>query len=502
MFDIAKTKAVLDPLTLGFSGGDALAGEPVTGISYDSRETEPGHVFFALRGELADGNAFVPQALANGAVAIVSDGSPEVPGDRVCIQVTDGRLALASLAAAFHGFPSLDLKTVGVTGTNGKTTTGFLLHHLCKSAWQRCGLIGTVHYDTGGDILAASHTTPESVDLQGLLRTMADQACRGAVMEVSSHGLSQGRVEGIEFDAAIFTNLTQDHLDYHGDMESYFEAKGLLFAGLARQETKTSPVAVVNLDDLYGKRVLANLPESVRTLTYGMGASAEFRASDARSDRNGTTYQLEARGKSYLVRLPLIGRFNVYNSLAALAGAAALRMNIREAVHHLADAPQVPGRLENVSSRQAFRVFVDYAHTDDALTNAARTLRDLSPRRLIIVFGCGGDRDKTKRPLMGRAAEEAGDLCFVTSDNPRGEEPGAIINDIVAGFRSDRHEVFEDRREAIAEAVMEARPGDIILIAGKGHETGQTFAGETIPFDDREVARQCLLDHGAKHQNL
>jgi UDP-N-acetylmuramoyl-L-alanyl-D-glutamate--2,6-diaminopimelate ligase len=315
-------------------------------------------------------------------------------------------------------------------------------------------------------------------------------------MEVSSHALVQERVRGIEWDVAVFTNLTQDHLDFHGTMENYFEAKAQLFTGLAAQKSKKKATAVINLDDPYGAKLVDRLTKKkVAVITYGVGAKADFRASNYHAEFGGTSYQLDARGKSYLVRVPLIGRFNVANSMAALAAANSMGISVREAILSLGRSPQVPGRLEAVPAKRQFQVFVDYAHTPDALLNVLKTARELSPRKLIVVFGCGGDRDKQKRPLMGRVADENADYSIITSDNPRKEDPDAIIAEAAKGFRSDRYEKITDRAQAIARAIEIAQPRDIILIAGKGHEPYQEFADHTIPFDDIQIARRALENH-------
>src|SRR3954466_4682912 len=314
-------------------------------------------------------------------------------------------------------------------------------------------------------------------------------------MEVSSHALAQQRTRGLEWDTAVFTNLTQDHLDFHGTMEKYFEAKAQLFTGLVDQQKKRKPVAVINIDDRYGEQLLGRMDKKIAVVTYGMGARADFRASNYRTEFGNTSYQLEARGKSYLVRVPLIGRFNVANSLAALATANSLGVSLRDAIVSLAKSPQVPGRLEAVPAKRQFQVFVDYAHTPDALLNVLKTVRELSPRKVIVVFGCGGDRDKQKRPLMGRVADENADYSIITSDNPRKEDPDVIIAEAAKGFRSDRFEKITDRTQAIARAIELAQPRDIILIAGKGHEAYQEFADHTIPFDDIQVARRALENH-------
>ena len=465
----------------------------VEGIAYDSRRVQRNFVFVALRGEKSDGHQFIDQAIERGASVLVTEN--EVPQTRAtCIVVENARNALADLSAVFYGRPARRLKMAAVTGTNGKTTTSFLLKHVCERARLRCGLIGTVRYEIGDRVLPAVRTTPESLDLQDLLSQMVNAGCKATAMEVSSHAIAQGRIRGLEWDVAVFTNLTQDHLDFHRTMEDYFEAKAKLFRDLAGQEIKKNPTAVINIDDPYGARLIGRLDRQVSVITYGMGARADFRASNYHGEFSGTSYQLDAKGKSYLVRLPLIGRFNVSNSLAALAAASSLGINLREAIVSLSKSPQVPGRLEAVPAKRQFQVFVDYAHSDDALLNVLKTLRELSPRRLLVVFGCGGDRDRKKRPLMGRVVDENADFGIITSDNPRKEDPDAIIAEVEKGFRSDRYEKITDRATAIARAIELARPRDIVLIAGKGHEAYQEFADHTIPFDDLQLARKAVED--------
>jgi len=467
---------------------------PVENIAYDSRRVQRHTMFVALRGEKTDGHQFIGHAIDKGASVIVAEREQKDP--RVtCLVVENTRTALADFSATFYGNPARKLKLAAVTGTNGKTTTTFLIKHICENAGLRCGLIGTVRYEIGERILPAIRTTPESLDLQELLAQIANAGCKAAAMEVSSHALAQERVRGIEWNVTVFTNLTQDHLDFHGTMENYFEAKAKLFTELASQEQKTKPVAIVNVDDRYGQRLLDKLGKSVPVVTYGMGLRADFRASNYRAEFTGTSYQLDARGKSYLVRLPLIGRFNVTNSIGALAAAEALGINLRSAVLSLGKAPQVPGRLELVPAKRQFQVFVDYAHTPDALANVLKTLHELQPNRLIAVFGCGGDRDRQKRPLMAEMADRLADYSIITSDNPRKEDPNVIIAETEKGFQSNRYEKIADRTEAINRAVALARARDIVLIAGKGHENYQEFADYTIPFDDIQVARRAIEDH-------
>src|SRR3981081_1117111 len=376
----------------------------VEGITYDSRRVQRNFLFVALRGEKSDGHQFIEQSIEKGASVIVTD--QEVQQARAtCLVVENTRHALADLGAAFYERPMRRLKMAAVTGTNGKTTTTFLLKHICEKAGLRCGLLGTVRYEIADRVLPAVRPTPDTLDVQELLAQMVNAGCKAAAMEVSSHALAQDRVRGIEWDVAVFTNLTQDHLDFHGTMENYFEAKAALFTGLAEQKSKTNATAVINLDDRYGVQLANRLEKKVPVITYGLGVKADFRASNYHAEFAGTSYQLDARGKSYLVRVPLIGRFNVANSMAALAAATSMGISLREAILSLGRSPQVPGRLEAVPAKRQFQIFVDYAHTDDALLNVLKTLRDLSPRRLIVVFGCGGDRDRQKRPLMAEAGD-------------------------------------------------------------------------------------------------
>jgi len=463
----------------------------ISALAYDSRRAGPDMLFVALRGEKVDGAQFIPKAVEAGATAVLSETDVDA-GAATKILVSNSREALADLAANFYSHPSAQLKVAGVTGTNGKTTTTFLIKHICDHNLWRCGLIGTIQYLVGDQVIPAARTTPESLDVHELLWMMGAEGCKAAAMEVSSHALCQARIRGVEFDTAVFTNLTQDHLDYHKTMEAYFEAKAGLFTGLASQSKKAK--AVVNMDDRYGQRLIGMLGNTVPVVTYGQGARADFRASNLRTDFHGTSYQLDANGKSYLVRLPLIGTFNVYNSLAAIAAAWTMNIGVRQSLLALADAPAVPGRLQPVPGHRAFRVFVDYAHTDDALLNVIKTLRDLKPARLIVVFGCGGNRDRSKRSRMGAVVDANADVAIVTSDNPRKEDPEAIIRDILPGMPRKNYEVIVDRKVAIQHAIELARDRDIVLIAGKGHETYQEFATETIPFDDAAIAASAVAD--------
>lgn len=481
----APLKQLLSATAITHSSADPESR--VESLEYDSRKVKPGSLFFALPGEKADGKQFAAQAAENGAIAIVSEAAATAAYACPSIVVQNARLAMGEMAAAFNGNPAARLQTVGITGTNGKTTTAFLTKHLLDADHRRSGLIGTVKYIVGDREIDAPRTTPESVDLQKMLGEMRDEGSKAVVMEVSSHALTQHRVAGIEFDAGVFTNLTQDHLDYHKTMDAYFDAKALLFENMAGQKKKKGK-AIINTDDKYGRRLAERFEKKVNVISFGLGANASFRATDIKFDANGSSFGLTGKGRSYLVRSPLIGSFNIYNSLAALAAASAVGVELRAAVAALANAPQVPGRLQRVPARRNFQVYVDYAHTDDALRNALRTLRELRPVRLITVFGCGGDRDRAKRPLMAAAADELSDWVIATSDNPRTEDPDRILADIARGFRSKHHETVVDREAAIRRAVALSGPGDIILIAGKGHETYQEFADKRITFDDVAVA--------------
>ena len=473
----------------------------IDALTADSRAAEPGKLFAAIRGTSMDGHKFIAEVIAKGATAILAETAPpsDFPQTAAWLHVPDSRAALAVLSATFYGEPAGELKMAGITGTNGKTTTAFLVHHIMRTAWHRAGLLGTILVDDGETRTPAKHTTPGSIELNAILATFRDNACRGAAMEVSSHGIHQKRVHHIAFDAAVFTNLTQDHLDYHGTLANYMEAKASWFHDLAANPLGKKPVAVINTDDACGNDLAAALQGKLSVLRYGFGVNCDFRANGFRQKPDGMTFELAAKGKTFLVRAPLIGRFNAYNLLAAIASASACGIKPREAIAALADSPQVPGRMENVGSAGGATVFVDYAHTPDAIENACRTLKELDPRRLITVFGCGGDRDSAKRPLMAAAAARYSDAVVITSDNPRSEDPVAIIREIERGLPVKcNHLSITDRAEAINAAIANSRSGDIILIAGKGHETYQHFADHTIDFDDRKKADLALRNRSAE----
>jgi UDP-N-acetylmuramoyl-L-alanyl-D-glutamate--2,6-diaminopimelate ligase len=461
------------------------------GVTHDSRQAGPGWVFVALRGLKADGVAFAPQAVANGAAAIVAERSPEMASNVPWIVVSDARRALALLAAEFNGHPSRQMQVVGITGTNGKTTTSYLLAAIFEAAGTRCGLMGTVAYRIGNREFEATRTTPEAPDVQALLRKMVDAGCGACVMEVSSHALSLGRVDGMQFAAGVFTNLTRDHLDFHADMEDYFAAKRRLFEMLPDRAP-----AVVNVDDPRGS---ALLEIAKRPVTYAINRAAHVTPGPLTYSLEGLTFDVRTPRGTVHVRSRLVGRPNVYNILAATGTAVALGAPIDAIERGLAHLEGVPGRFEMASGPDDdITVIVDYAHTDDALRNLLETARPLAHRRLITVFGCGGDRDRSKRPLMGMVAARLSDVVVITSDNPRSEDPARIIEEATRGaqpeLRSGRTELLTivDRQEAIVNAVRRAQRGDVVLIAGKGHEKYQEIGGRVLPFDDVAVAREAL----------
>jgi UDP-N-acetylmuramoyl-L-alanyl-D-glutamate--2,6-diaminopimelate ligase len=479
-----------------FQEGEILALKgsldcPVSGLTLDSRRVVPGNVFFALPGFRSDGARFVDEAVSRGAVAVVAPGMPAHPPSRVAfVQVPDAREALARVSQRFFRFPDRDMTVIGVTGTNGKTTVTHLIKHFLNSE-RRVGLIGTINYDLGARTVPSYRTTPESLDIFGMMAQMRDAGCREAVMEVSSHGIDQKRVLGLQFGAAVFTNLTRDHLDYHRTLESYFEVKSRLFTGATG---KAPALAVVNIDDPHGERLAGMIPAGTRLITFGEDPRAMVRAESVVLSAGGAHFRLAwDGGRSAEVSSPLVGRYNVSNLLAALATAWGLGRDPEALLPGLAGFRGVPGRMEPVSAGQPFNVFVDYAHTDDALRNALGMLRPITRGRLLVVFGCGGNRDRTKRPLMVRAVQESADHAFATADNPRSEPLSRIFSDMKEGVGDPARVTWvEDRRRAISLALDEARPGDTLLIAGKGHESYQEFADTIVPFDDRQVVRELI----------
>jgi UDP-N-acetylmuramoyl-L-alanyl-D-glutamate--2,6-diaminopimelate ligase len=465
----------------------------VTGLEYDSRRVEPGFLFFAFPGARADGREFAQQAVEKGALAAVSEfPAPEGFLGR-WIEVEHGRQALALAARNFYGNPAKRLKLTGVTGTNGKTTTTFLIDAILRSAGMTTALVGTIEYRLSGQVRTAVNTTPESLDLYRLFQELEQAGGSHVTMEVSSHALALGRVYGITFHTAVFTNLTRDHLDFHHTMEDYFAAKRLLFAP---EGTSAPEWAVINFDDEYGRQIA---PASIaHTLRYGFEKGADLRGSSLEMNFDGLRFTVQYGGERVEITSPLVGKFNAYNILAACGTALSYGLNWNAITRAIANSPRVPGRFERVQQGQPFLVIVDYAHTDDALRNVISVARELRPKRVITLFGCGGDRDRTKRPLMAQAAAQLSDYVVLTSDNPRSEDPLTIMNDALVGLRrfDTPHSMEPDRAKAIRAAIKEARAGDIVILAGKGHETYQILKDRVIHFDDREVARDVLRDLG------
>jgi UDP-N-acetylmuramoyl-L-alanyl-D-glutamate--2,6-diaminopimelate ligase len=472
--------------------GDARSLDtPCLGVTHDSRRIKPGSVFVALRGLKVDGGTFVAQAVAAGAVAVVAEREPAEPSGVPWAIVADARLALAWLAAEFFNHPSRQMQVIGITGTNGKTTTSYLVAAIFEAAGVRCGLMGTVTYRVGDKEFTATRTTPEAPELQELMRTMVSAGCGACVMEVSSHALALRRAEGIRFAAGVFTNLTRDHLDFHANMEDYFLAKRRLFELLPPDAP-----AAVNVDDPRGATVAE---ASARPVTYAVNRTADVTPGPLALSFDGLDFDARTPRGTVHVASALVGRPNVYNILAAVAVTGALDLPLEAIEHGIARLPGVPGRFERVSSAaDDITVIVDYAHTDDALRNLLETARPLAGHRLITVFGAGGDRDRTKRPLMGMVAARLSDVVVITSDNPRTEDPERIIEEVNLGAQAETRQrgaevlTLVDRRDAIVHAISQASAGDVVLIAGKGHEKYQEIGGELLPFDDVAVAREAL----------
>jgi len=460
----------LERVIAALAPADVLRRAPVEigDLAYDARAAGPGSLFFCVPGSRADGHDFAADAVANGAVALVVERPLDL--DVPQLVVPDARRAMAPVADEFFGRPSEELQVAGVTGTNGKTTTAFLMYSIFAAAGRRPGLLGTIESRVGGERRPAIRTTPEAIDVQRALREMLDAGDRSCAMEATSHGSELGRLDGVRFSALVFTNLSQDHLDFHETMERYFEAKRRLFV-------ESRPPAAINIGNDWGRKLAADRPDA---LTFGFADDAEI----APAELDG-------------IDLKLRGRFNAENALGALAASRLLGIEDEAIARGLEAVRGVPGRFESVVEGQPFEVIVDYSHKPEALESVLRTACDLATGRVICVFGCGGDRDRGKRPLMGRIASELADLAIVTSDNPRSEDPRAIIDEILVGVEGDV-EVEPDRAAAIERAISAADGGDVVLIAGKGHEQGQEFADRTIPFDDREVARDVLRRLGAK----
>jgi UDP-N-acetylmuramoyl-L-alanyl-D-glutamate--2,6-diaminopimelate ligase len=483
--------------------GSILAVDfPVKGISCDSRKTCSNFVFVAVKGAKEDGSKFIAEAIKNGARAIVtkshvvthkripnppiaSGASHMLQDDVVFIEVEDDRKALAQLACSFYGNPSEKLRTVGVTGTNGKTTITYLIEAVLKNCGEVPGVIGTVNCRFKDKVFPSLNTTPGPLELQSMLADMLSSGVTYSVMEVSSHALDQGRVALINFSSGIFTNLTQDHLDYHKNLDEYFSAKSKLFCGLSE-----SSFSIINSDDPYGVK-LKKLSKG-KIITYGIDSDCDVKAVDLRTDLSSSGFLLQSKTWKGQIKTGLIGRHNVYNLLAAFAWALAEGLDPAKVKLALESFSQVPGRLERFNSKNGFSVFVDYAHTEDALKNVLSALKAIKHNRIIVVFGCGGERDKTKRPKMGAVVSEMADYAIITNDNPRSEDPEKIIEDIKAGINKNNFCVLPERLEAIKKSLSLASTGDIVLVAGKGHEDYQVLKDKILHFDDREAVRQCL----------
>jgi UDP-N-acetylmuramoyl-L-alanyl-D-glutamate--2,6-diaminopimelate ligase len=488
--DLAK---VLEGVEWQCDRRDAIARSGVSGLEYDSRRVEPGFLFFAFEGKQSDGRRFAPGAMQKGAIATVAESGPPVGFTGHWIRTPHLRRALALASRNFYGKLDERLHLTGITGTNGKTTTSYLIDHILRIAGKTTALIGTIEYRIAGDVLHAVNTTPESLDVHRVMQKLCRAGGTHLTMEVSSHGLALGRIYGMRFHTAVFTNLTRDHLDFHQTMEAYFAAKRQLFEGAGGPAPEA---AVLNADDAWSKQL--PLPRGGQVWWYGLGEEATLRATSISSTLEGLRFEAEFNGKKRSVESGLAGRVNVYNILAAYGAGLSygLEPDVIEAGIRACSA--VPGRFERVDEGQPFGVFVDYAHTDDALRNTIGTARSLSRGRVITVFGCGGDRDREKRPLMGQAAGRLSDFVVLTSDNPRSEDPLQIINDALVGLRRQdvKHLVEPDRTTAIRKAIAEASAGDIVVIAGKGHETYQVLKEGRIDFDDRETSRRILRAFG------
>lgn len=478
------------PVTI--TGDDSME---ITGLTADSRQVQPGCLFVCLTGYTVDGHSFAAQAVQQGAVAVLSERDLDVPA--TVVKVPDTRRAMAMLADRFYGSPTRELKLIGVTGTNGKTTTTHLIDKILRDRQRVTGLIGTIHMRIGDVTEDVKNTTPDALDLQKSFRRMRDVNTEYAIIEVSSHALEMGRVRGCDVHTAVFTNLTQDHLDYHKTMENYRYAKSLLFSQLGNSyDPDRLKTAVLNADDDASKLYATVTP--ARVITYGIDQEADVRATDIEITSKGTSFTAQTFAGSVRMNLKLMGKFNVYNALAATAVALAENVPLEAIKNSLESVPGVSGRFEAVDAGQPFAVLVDYSHTPDSLENALATVKEFAKQRIFCIVGCGGDRDRTKRPIMARIATKYADHSVLTSDNPRSEDPQAIIDDMLAGLdgvEQERYTAVVDRREAIHFAVSKAQPGDVILIAGKGHETYQIIKDQVLPFDDREVAREAIATY-------
>lgn len=486
-----RLKDLLTGITINdFSGNEE---EEIRGISYSSKKIQPGTLFAALKGEKTDGFRFIQEALLKGAVAFLSEKPKPQNLDKSWIHTPDAREALALCSANFYSHPSEQMKVVGITGTKGKTTMTYLLEEILKKAHLLPGVIGTISYRGPNIEFSAERTTPEAPDLQRMLSEILANGATHCLIEVSSHALELKRVMGIGFDAAVFTNLSGDHLDYHRTMEKYFEAKKKLFF-LNRKKR----IAVVNSDDLWGKKLIKEIPRGV--ITYGLEPSAIIRAEKYKLNKEGIELRLKYPGGTLTLSSPLLGKPNLYNILASAATALTLNLPLSAIKEGIASLRGVPGRFEKIENSHGFHIFVDYAHTDDALRNLLKTVQEQNPSRILLVFGAGGDRDKTKRERMGKIAGEIADWTILTSDNPRSEDPLVIISEIEKGIKKTgekKYEIQPDRRKAIKHALTLGEKGDYILVAGKGHEKYQIIGDKTIPFNDAEVIREILQSMGA-----
>ncbi len=480
-------KILLNDLSIIHSNGSLECN--VDNLCTNSIKITPGSLYFAIKGSRFDGNKFIDEAIYRGAVAIITD--QEISDKKVpVIQVEDCRVTLGTIAQRFYNYPDQSLNMIGITGTNGKTTVTYLVHHILNSASKKTGMIGTIKYALGNKSLPADHTTPEAIEIHKILSQIKSNNCTHAVMEVSSHGIDQARVNDINFNIAAFLNLTRDHIDYHKTFEEYFTVKSKLFTG----ETGHKPQnAVINIDDNYSDKLLDLIPNDVNLVTFGMTKAATIFGSDIKFSDNGVTFNVTWPDGNTTVMTSMLGKYNVSNILAALAICYTLGIDVSESVQYLKDFQGVPGRMEPVSAGQPYNVLVDYAHTDDALKNTLSMLREITAGKLIVIFGCGGNRDRKKRPLMTKAVQQYADLAWATSDNPRNESIASIFNDMKEGLTDSNRIIFEeDRRWAIKSAIDAAKSGDCILIAGKGHETYQEINSVVEPFDDRLIAHELI----------
>ncbi|MDT8901691.1 UDP-N-acetylmuramoyl-L-alanyl-D-glutamate--2,6-diaminopimelate ligase [Anaeroselena agilis] len=474
------------------------AGREITSLAYDSRAVKPGALFVALAGSKADGHDFVAAACRQGAAAVLIDKDVPVDPGVVVLKVPDSRAAMLSIAPYFYDYPSRKLRLIGVTGTNGKTTTTHLIRAILRAAGYRVGLIGTIHTVIGEKTLPVKNTTPDVIDLQALFADMVVAGVTHVIMEVSSHAIALGRISGSEFDTGVYTNITRDHLDFHHTFENYIAAKAELFSLVsAPGATKGNKAAVVNTDDPAAAVMLAAC--RCRQLTYGVENPADLTAAAISVRARGASFTVKGPFGDLPLALKITGVFNVYNVLAAVGAALVEGVSPAVVKQALEEFASVPGRFELVDAGQPYTVIVDYAHTPDGLENILRTARQFATRRIIVVFGCGGDRDRTKRPIMGRLAMDYGDIVIATSDNPRSEDPAAILAEVEVGLKEKQtaakgYEIIVDRRTAIARALRIAEPDDVVVIAGKGHETYQVLKDKTIDFDDRAVAREIIKE--------